>query len=65
MGCRCNERGRALAGAVSSIARGQVKAAGQNMAFVGRTLVQDARSGALKAEAAARLAQMRNGSKPR
>ncbi|MBR2117682.1 MAG: hypothetical protein IJ935_03215 [Afipia sp.] len=65
MACRCNERGRALVSAASSIARGQVKVAGQNMAFVGRTLVQDVRSGALKSAATARLAQLKSGLKVR
>lgn len=65
MGCRCKERGQALSSAAAALARGQVRGAGERLAFVGRTLAQDARSGALKEAAAARLAQMRRNLRPR
>ena len=59
MGCRCNERGAALKAAAASAVRGNVKAASQSLAYVGRTMAQDVRSGAIKAAATARLAQLR------
>jgi hypothetical protein len=65
MGCRCKERGQALSTAVTSLARGQVAGVGRQLGFVGRTLVQDARSGALRDAAAARLAQLRRTVRPR
>jgi hypothetical protein len=43
----------------SAIVRGDMKSAGQAASFVTRTLVQDVRSGALKAAAQTRLAQLR------
>jgi hypothetical protein len=59
MGCRCNERGKALSSAASAVARGNMQSAGKSLAYVGRTLTQDVRSGAIKTAAANRLAQMR------
>ena len=60
MACsRCEERRKALAVGASSIARGNIRAAVNSGAFVARTLVQDARSGALRTAAANQLAQMR------
>lgn len=55
----CKERARALSSAASSAMRGNVRAAGQNLSFVGRTFAQDVKSGAIKNAAAARLAAMR------
>jgi len=61
MGCRCNERKQAIVRGVSAAVRGDAKGAVQSAAFVSRTLVQDARSGALRAAAAAKLASLRKG----
>lgn len=61
MACsRCGERGKAIKSAVSAIGRGNLRSAGQSAAFVGRTFGQDLQSGAIKAAAASRLAQLRN-----
>lgn len=60
MGCRCNERKQAIVRGVSAAVRGDVKGAAQSAAFVSRTLVQDARSGALRTAAASKLASLRN-----
>lgn len=59
MGCRCNERGQALTRAVSSAIRGQVKAVTRELGFVGKTAVDDLRSGAMRQAATAKLAAMR------
>ncbi|WP_315701305.1 MULTISPECIES: hypothetical protein [unclassified Bradyrhizobium] len=59
MGCRCNERKQAINSGVSAVARGDVKGAASSAAFVSRTLVEDARSGALRAAAAAKLASLK------
>ena len=59
MGCRCNERKQAIVRGLSAAVRGDVKGVTQSAAFVSRTLVQDARSGALRTAAAAKLASMR------
>jgi len=61
MGCRCNERKQAIVRGVSAAVRGDMKSAAQSAAFVSRTLVQDARSGALRTAAAAKLATLRPG----
>ncbi|WP_316234981.1 MULTISPECIES: hypothetical protein [unclassified Bradyrhizobium] len=50
---------------VSAAARGDVQGAASSAAYVVRTLVEDARSGDLRAAAAARLASMRNSMRPR
>jgi hypothetical protein len=63
MGCRCNERKQAIVRGVSAAVRGDVKGVAQSAAFVSRTFVQDARSGALRTAAAAKLASMRPGIK--
>ena len=63
MGCRCNERKIAIVRGVSAAVRGDVKGVAQSAAFVSRTFVQDARSGALRTAAAAKLATLRNGLK--
>lgn len=55
----CKDRARALSSAASNVSRGNVRAAGQNLAFVARTFAQDVKSGAIRNEAAARLAAMR------
>lgn len=59
MGCRCNERAQAILRGVSAVARGDVKGAVKPAAYVARTLVEDARSGALRAAAAQKLAVIR------
>jgi hypothetical protein len=59
MACRCNERKQAIVRGVSAVARGDVKGAAVSAAYVSRTLVDDARSGALRAAAARKLATMR------
>ena len=59
MGCRCNERTDALRRAAVAARRGDVRAGVRDVAFVGRTLFEDAMSGALKREASAQLARLR------
>jgi hypothetical protein len=59
MGCRCNERKAAMSRGVSALARGDAKAAATSAAYVGRTLAQDARSGALRTAAASQLSRLR------
>lgn len=59
MGCRCTERGQAMVRGVSAVARGDAKGAVSSAAYVARTLVEDARSGALRAAAAQRLNAMK------
>lgn len=59
MGCRCNERKDAILRGVSAVARGDAKGAVSSAAYVSRTLVEDARSGALRAAAAAKLANIK------
>lgn len=61
----CAARSRALVSSAQNIARGNMRAAGQNLSFVGRTFVQDARNGSLRAETVARLNQLRNRIKPK
>ena len=60
--CDCNKRGQAIRRGAASLAKGNVKAAVNAAAFVGRSMARDVQSGALKAAALNRLAQMR---KPR
>lgn len=57
--CRCNERKQAITRGVTAASRGDVKAAASSAAFVARTFVQDARSGALRTAATNQLAQLR------
>ncbi|WP_315792423.1 MULTISPECIES: hypothetical protein [unclassified Bradyrhizobium] len=59
MGCRCNERKQAIVRGVSAAVRGDAKGAAQSAAYVSRTLIEDARSGALRTAAAERLASLR------
>jgi hypothetical protein len=60
MACsRCAQRRDAISKGVSAAVRGDVKAVASAGAFVGRTLAQDARSGALRTAAAANLASLR------
>jgi hypothetical protein len=59
MGCRCSERSAAIREGARAIARGDLKAASQQAAFVTKTFTQDARSGDLSREMARRLARMR------
>lgn len=59
MGCRCKERQQAIASGAAAAVRGDMKAVAQSAAFVSRTLVQDARSGALRTAANTKLAQLR------
>jgi hypothetical protein len=44
MGCRCGERRAALRRAARAVVRGDRKAAGSSLAFVGRSMVQDAQT---------------------
>ncbi|WP_315759727.1 hypothetical protein [Bradyrhizobium sp. SZCCHNRI2007] len=44
---------------VSAAVRGDAKGAAHSVAYVSRTLIEDARSGALRAAAAERLASLR------
>ncbi|MCT8970597.1 hypothetical protein [Microbaculum marinisediminis] len=57
MGCRCGERRKALRRAAEAIAKGDRKALGANVGYVGRTMVQDVR--ALARDAAARRLAVR------
>lgn len=59
MPCRCAERREVLRRAAAAASRGEVAEALRDARFVGRTLVQDIRSGALAQAARARLAQRR------
>lgn len=59
MGCRCRERTDALRRATAAVVRGDAKAAARELVFTGGTLLQDARTGDLRREAAQRLRQMR------
>jgi hypothetical protein len=59
MGCRCKERGRAISAGASALSRGDLRAAAASAGYVGRTLIEDARSGALGRAATQRLAQLR------
>jgi hypothetical protein len=59
MGCRCKERAEALRRAVAATARGDRNALGRELGFVGRTIVEDTRSGALARVAMQRLAVLR------
>ena len=59
MGCRCTERAAALTRARTAVVSGNVKNAAHEIAHVGRTLVEDARSGALRRAAVTQLARMR------
>ncbi len=59
MGCRCNERADALRRVVSETARGDIRSAGRDLAFVGKTLRDDLRSGAIARLATQRLALLR------
>ena len=59
MGCRCAERADALRRAASAVGRGDVRAVGRDLAFVGRTLTQDARSGDLARAASQSLAKLK------
>jgi hypothetical protein len=44
MGCRCAERRVALRRAAGAVVRGDRKVAASSLAFVGRSMVQDART---------------------
>lgn len=61
MGCRCAERARAISAAVAAVKAGDIGAIKQNVGYVGRTLVEDARSGDLRRAAEQRLAGIRRG----
>lgn len=51
MACRCSERRAQLKAAGSSLLKGDVRGAGAQVSAAGRTLADDARSGALAKEA--------------
>jgi hypothetical protein len=59
MGCKCNERRQAIGRAVVAVTRGDLKTAATSAAYVGRTLAQDAQSGALRQAAMQNLARLR------
>jgi hypothetical protein len=61
MGCRCGERTEALRRAVIAGARGDIRAVTREAEFVGRTLREDLRSGALARAAQQRLSVLRLG----
>jgi hypothetical protein len=58
MGCRCNERKQAIVRGMSAAVRGDAKSVAGAAGFVARTLREDARTGALRTAATARLAQL-------
>lgn len=51
MGCRCSERARQIRTATAAASRGDFATAREQIAAAGRSLAQDARSGALAKEA--------------
>lgn len=59
MGCRCAERREDIADAGRAMVAGDAAGAAALLAKASRTLVEDARSGALRAAALQRLAQYR------
>lgn len=59
MGCRCAERRQAISRAVNAAARGDRGALAREIAFVGHSAIEDARSGALRRAAVQRWAQLR------
>lgn len=59
MGCRCNERKQAIVRGMSAAVRGDAKSVAGAAGFVARTLVEDARSGALRTAASTQLAKLR------
>lgn len=59
MGCRCNERKAAIGQAAQALARGNLRQAATSAGYVGRTFVQDARSGALAQKAVQSLATLK------
>ncbi|WP_315728793.1 MULTISPECIES: hypothetical protein [unclassified Bradyrhizobium] len=61
MACRCAERKQAIVAGAAALARGDLQATKAQAVFVARTLVQDARSGALRQAAAQQLARLKPG----
>lgn len=59
MGCRCNERKKAISRGMAAAVRGDAKSVARAAGFVTRTLSEDARSGALRTAASNKLAQLR------
>jgi alkyl hydroperoxide reductase subunit AhpC len=59
MGCRCQERADAMRRAVVAGNRGEVRAIVRETAYVGRTLREDLRSGALLRAAQNRVSLFR------
>ncbi|WP_316235479.1 hypothetical protein [Bradyrhizobium sp. SZCCHNR1085] len=59
MACRCVERTQAIATGAAALARGDLKTLAEKAAFVGRTLAEDARSGALRQAAQQQLARIK------
>ena len=61
MGCRCRERTDALRRATAALKRGEVREAVADVGYVGRTMVEDARSGDLRRAAQQRLGELKRG----
>lgn len=59
MGCRCKERAEAIKRAVGAAASFDGRNVARQLEFVGRTLQQDIRSGALARAAMTRLPTLR------
>ena len=59
MACGCEGRRAELVNAVQAVSRGDVRDAAAAVAAVAKTLAADVRSGALRAAAVTRLAQIR------
>lgn len=65
MGCRCNERAREIGAAARAALRGNAGAVKRSLGYVGRTFVEDARSGALREAATQKLARLRQAARRR
>ena len=59
MACGCEGRRAELVNAVQAVGRGDVRDAAASVTTVARTLAADVRSGALRAAAVVRLAQIK------
>lgn len=59
MGCQCAERTDALRRAAAATLQGDSRAIVRELSFVGRTIVQDTRTGAFQRAALDRLARFR------
>lgn len=60
MGCRCNERRDVIRQGVAAARAGHLAGVRHAAGYVGRTLIEDARSGDLRRMAEARIAALRS-----